>query len=52
MINLTTSLFSGHIITNCPDIIADAGLLRITMSNHCLVYCVRKFNGARRKITK
>ena len=47
--SLRTSSLIGHIATTCPNNIVDSGVLQVSMSDHCPVYCLRKLNGARRK---
>ena len=35
-----------HIATNCTKNVIRSGVHKVTMSDHFMVYCVRKFNGA------
>ena len=35
--------------TTCPNNIVDSGVLQVSMSDHYIVYCLRKLNGTRRK---
>ena len=48
-VSLTTSSLIDHISTTCPNNIVDSVVLQVSMSDHYLVYCLRKLNGARRK---
>ena len=53
-VSLTTSSLIDHIATTCPTNNVDSGVLQVSMSDHYLVYCRRKLNGAHEKeeITK
>ena len=45
-VTLHTSTLIDHVAVSDPRNIADSGVLKIAMSNHYMVYCVRKFRGA------
>ena len=51
-VSLTTSSLIDHIATTCLNNIVYSGVLQVSMSDHYLVYCLRKLNGAHKKITK
>ena len=40
-----TSTLIDHVATNTPANIVDSGVLKISLSDHYLVYCIRKFRG-------
>ena len=42
----TTSTLIDHIATTCARNIVRSGVHEISMSDHYMVYCIRKFNGA------
>ena len=42
---LDTSTLIDHVATNTPANIVDSGVLKILLSDHYLVYCIRKFRG-------
>ena len=46
---LRTSTLIDHVAVSEPRNIVDSGVLKIAMSDHYMVYCVRKFRGAWRK---
>ena len=48
-VSATASSLVDHIATTCPNDIVDSGVLQVSMNNHCLVYCLRKLNGAQRQ---
>ena len=43
---MSTSSIIDHIATNCTKYFIKSGVHKVTMSDHFMVYCVRKFNGA------
>ena len=45
-VTLTTSSIIDHVATTCARNIVEAGVHKVTMSDHYMVYCIRKFNGA------
>ena len=45
-VTLDTSTIIDHIATTCVRNIVDSGVLEVSLSDHYLVYCIRKFNGA------
>ena len=45
-VTLTTSSIIDHIATTCARNIVKSGVHEISLSDHYMVYCVRKFNGA------
>ena len=42
---LHTSTLIDHVVVNDPRNIVDSGILKITMSDHYMVFCIRKFRG-------
>ena len=42
---LTTSSIIDHIATTNARNIVSSGVHKVSLSDHCLVYCIRKFNG-------
>ena len=48
-VSSATSTLIDHIATTSPENIVDSGVLQVSMSDHYLVYCLRKLNGACRK---
>ena len=46
---LRTCTLIDHVAVSEPRNIVDSGVLKIAMSDHYMVYCVRKFRGAWRK---
>ena len=42
---LDTSTLIDHVATNTPANIVDSGVLKISLSDHYLVFCIRKFRG-------
>ena len=48
-VNLTIFTLIDHVATTSPESILDLEALQVSMSDHYLVYCLRKLNGARRK---
>ncbi len=51
-VTLTTASIIDHIATSCPRNIVASGVHQISMSDHFMVYCIRKFNGAVEKSHK
>ena len=45
-VTLTTSSIIDHIATTCARNIVKSGVHEVAMSDHYMVYCIRKFNGA------
>ena len=45
-VTLTTSSIIDHIATTSARNIVKSGVYEVSMSDHYMVYCVRKFNGA------
>ena len=45
-VTLTTSSIIDHIATTCARNIVKSGVHEVFMSDHYMVYCIRKFNGA------
>ena len=45
-VTLDTSSIIGHIATTCARNIIKSGMHDVSMSDHYMVYCIRKFNGA------
>ena len=45
-VTLTTSSIIDHIATTRGRNIAESGVHKVSMSDHYMVFCVRKFNGA------
>ena len=45
-VTLHTSTLIDHVAVSDPRNIVDSGVLKIAMSDHYMVYCVRKFRGA------
>ena len=48
-VTLDTSTTIDHIATSSPRNILKSGVCKVTMSDHYMVYCVRKFNGNLKK---
>ena len=48
-VTLNTATIIDHIATTCRRNIFNSGVYQIALSDHCLVYCIRNFNG---EITK
>ena len=42
---LDISTLIDHVATNTSANIVDSGVLKISLSDHYLVYCIRKFRG-------
>ena len=45
-ITVTTSSIIDHVATTCARNIVKSGALHVSLSDHYLVYCIRRFNGA------
>ena len=48
-VTLTSSTIIDHVATTCARNIAKLGVHEVSLSDHFLVYLVRKFNGAIKK---
>ena len=48
-VTLETATLIDHIATTCPNNILESGVLKISMSDHYMVYCIRKLNGSFKK---
>ena len=46
---LSSSTLIDHIATSSPSNIVESGVLQISMSDHFMVFCIRKFNGSLQK---
>ena len=46
---LATATLIDHIATTCPNSVLESGVLKISMSDHYMVYCIRKLNGSFKK---
>ena len=51
-VTLTTSSINDHIATTSARNIVKSGVYEVSMSDHYMVYCIRKFNGAVEKDNK
>ena len=45
-VTLVTATVIDHVATTCPRNIIKSGVLGVSLSDHYMVYCIRKFNGA------
>ena len=45
-VTLSSSTIIDHIATTCPRNIVEAGVRKISLSDHYMVYCIRKQNGS------
>ena len=45
-VTLTTSSIIDHVATTCARNIVKSGVHEVSLSDHYMVYCIRKFNGA------
>ena len=45
-VTLDTATVIDHVATTCPRNIIKSGMLEVSLSDHYMVYCIRKFNGA------
>ena len=41
-----TATLIDYIATTCPIYISKSGILRLALSDHFMVYCIRKLNGS------
>lgn len=48
-VTLETATLIDHIATTCPNNVVESGVLKISMSDHYMVYCIRKLNGSFKK---
>lgn len=44
-LTLTTSSIIDHVATTCVRNIVGSGVHEVSLSDHYVVYCIRKFNG-------
>ena len=51
-VTLDTATVIDHVATTCPRNIMKSGVHEVSLSDHCMVYCIRKFNGAVEKSHK
>jgi len=51
-VSLTTSSIIDHIATTCARNISNSGVHKLSMSDHYMVFCVHKFDGALQMTTK
>ena len=51
-VSLTTSSIIDHIATTCARNISSSRGQKVSMSDHYMVFCVRKFDGALQKTAK
>ena len=45
-VTLDTATVIDHVATTCPRNIMKSGVHEVSLSDHYMVYCIRKFNGA------
>ena len=45
-VTLDTATVIDHVATTCPRNIMKSGVHEVSMSDHYMVYCIRKFSGA------
>ena len=45
-VTLNSATIIDHIATTCPGNIIEAGVRKISLSDHYMVYCIRKLNGS------
>ena len=45
-VTLNTATVIDHVAITCPRNIIKSGVLEFSLSDHYMVYCIRKFNGA------
>ena len=45
-VTLDTATVIDHVATTCPRNIVKSGVHEVSLSDHYMVYCIRKFNGA------
>ena len=48
-VTLGTATLIDHIATTCPNNALESGVLKISMSDHYMVYCIRKLNSSFKK---
>ena len=48
-VTLGTATLLDHIATTCPNNVLESGVLKISMSDHYMVYCIRKLNSSFKK---
>ena len=48
-ITLETARIIDHIATTCARNIVESGVHKVSLSDHFMVYCIRKFDGAVKK---
>ncbi len=48
-VTLNTSSIIDHVATTCAGNIVSSGVHQVSLSDHYMVYCIRKFNGALEK---
>ena len=48
-VTLGTATLIDHIATTCPNNVLESGVLKISMSDHYMVYCIRKLNSSFKK---
>ena len=46
---LETATLIDHIASTCPNNVVESGVLKISMSDHNMVYCIRRLNGSFKK---
>ena len=51
-VSLDTATVIDHVATTCPRNIMKSGVHKVSLSDHYMVYCIRKFNGAVEKSYK
>ena len=51
-VTLDTSSIIDHIATTCARHVIKSGVDEVCMSDHYMVYCIRKFNGAVQGVSK
>ena len=49
-VTLVTATVIDHVTTTCPINIMKSEVLEISLSDHYMVYCIQKFNGAVEKV--
>ena len=47
-VTMTTSSLIDHIVTNTPEKISDSGVIHTGISDHSLVFAIRKISVAKR----
>ena len=45
-VTITTSTLIDHIATSCKDNVLEAGVHKIALSDHYLIFCMRKLNAS------